>query len=174
MSIASFGAPRPRPAPRPSNSIMGIGKAHQNDGAVDQRVRGRQSTTRLPLPIKSVDRVKRRRNLLCLLLRCMSPVLMLWTAKRAAAPRCCKEIDQNQIRLVAGPDGAEATGQTGGTRVADSGMPQNLVREAGARLRLADCSDEAKHLHRLEYALHIATVQLSQPSPTPTPDWRMS
>src|SRR5205823_2175807 len=68
------------------------------------------------------------------------------------------EIDENQIGLVAGPDGAETIGETGRTRVADGRMPQNLVREAGARLRLADCSDQAKHLHRLEHALHIATA----------------
>src|SRR5262249_39925694 len=67
------------------------------------------------------------------------------------------EIDEDQVRLVARPDGAEAAGETGRTRVADSGMAQDLVREARTRLRLADCSGEAKHLHRLEHALHVAT-----------------
>src|SRR5262245_61407591 len=75
------------------------------------------------------------------------------------------EIDQNQIGLVAGPDGAEATRQTGGARVADGGMPQNLMRGTPAGLRLADCGDETKHLHRLEYALHIATAAVVATQP---------
>jgi hypothetical protein len=42
---------------------------------------------------------------------------------------------------------------------------KTLVRETGAGLRLADCRDQAKHLHRLEYALHVgtATVVATQP-----------
>lgn len=35
------------------------------------------------------------------------------------------KIDENQIRLVAGPDGAETIGETSRTRVADGCMPQN-------------------------------------------------
>src|SRR5262249_43595499 len=75
------------------------------------------------------------------------------------------EIDENQIRLVAGPKGAETSGKASRTRVADGSMPQNLVREAWARFRLADCRDQAEDLHRLEYALHIgtATVVATQP-----------
>src|SRR5438128_2224022 len=55
-------------------------------------------------------------------------------------------------------DSAMTTFETSRTRVDDCRMPKNLEREAGARLRLADCSDQAKHLHRLEHALHIATA----------------
>src|SRR5262245_3815083 len=55
MSIASFGPPRSRPAPGPSKPIIGISKADQNGGAVDQRVRGQTSTTRLPFPSKRID-----------------------------------------------------------------------------------------------------------------------
>src|SRR5262249_61360182 len=63
------------------------------------------------------------------------------------------------------PDGAEATGETGRTRVADRGVAQDLVREARTRLRLADCSGEAKHLHRLEHALHVATAAVVAAQP---------
>src|SRR5258708_30708192 len=71
------------------------------------------------------------------------------------------EIDEDQVRLVARPDGAEATGETGRSRVADRGMAQNLVREAGTRLRLADRRGEAKQLHRPEHALHVPTASLA-------------
>src|SRR5215813_6321587 len=42
-------------SPGPSKPIIGISKADQNAGAVDQRVRGRTSTTRLPFPSKRID-----------------------------------------------------------------------------------------------------------------------
>ena len=75
------------------------------------------------------------------------------------------EIDEDQVRLVARPDGAEATGETGRSRVADRGMAQDLVREARTRLRLADRGGEAKHLHRLEHALHVATAAVVAAQP---------
>src|SRR5262245_9389330 len=75
------------------------------------------------------------------------------------------EIDQHQVRLVAGSDRAEAVSKTGGARVADGGVAQDLVRERRARLRIADRDEEAEHLHRMEHALHIraAAVVASEP-----------
>src|SRR5262249_39750985 len=75
------------------------------------------------------------------------------------------KIDEDQVRLVAGPDGAETTGETGRSRVADRGMAQNLVRKARTRLRLADGSGEAKHLRCLEHALHVATAAVVAAQP---------
>src|SRR5262249_22762379 len=73
------------------------------------------------------------------------------------------EIDEDQVRLVAGSDRAEAVSKTGGARVADGGVAQNLVRETPARVRLADRDDETKHLHRLEHALHIRAAAVVTP-----------
>src|SRR5262249_43321178 len=99
------------------------------------------------------------------------------------------EIDDDQVRLVARPDGAQAMPKTGGACVADGGMAENFVRQPRARLRLADRGKKAEHLHRLEHAPHArppalllawntlctsGPLQLSQPSPSRTPDCRIS
>src|ERR1019366_4582349 len=70
------------------------------------------------------------------------------------------EVDEDQVRLIARPDGAETTLQARRARVAKRCMAKNLMREGGARLWLADRREQAEQLHRLEHALHVAAAAI--------------
>ena len=46
-------------------------------------------------------------------------------------------------------------------------MTQHLVRQFGPRLGLAHRRQQAKHLHRLEHALHVAAAAIVAAEPEP-------
>src|SRR5207253_8358927 len=75
------------------------------------------------------------------------------------------EVDEDQGCLVSGPDGPEAAGETGRARVAEGGMAQNFVGEAGSRLRIAHRRDKTKHLHGLKYALDVGATAVVAAEP---------
>ena len=49
------------------------------------------------------------------------------------------------------------------------GMTENLMRQSGPRLRLADRGQQAEHLHGLEHALHVAAAAVVAPQAQPHP-----
>src|SRR6185437_14724829 len=75
------------------------------------------------------------------------------------------KIDEDEIRLVAGPDCAQTTAEPGAPRIAEGGMAQDFMRKPGPWLRLADRGDEAEHLHRLKHVLDVAAAAIVAAEP---------
>src|SRR6202022_2627647 len=75
------------------------------------------------------------------------------------------EIDKDQVRLVARPDGAKLAIEPGGACVAQRRVAEHLMRKSGPRLRLADSRQQEENLHGLDFVLDAddAAVVATQP-----------